>query len=134
MRAKRGFTLIELSIVFALIGALAAIGLHAFAGSRERAEATEALHNLATIVSLELAFPGGPIPCEPAPAAVPDIATAWVPSEGFERLGFSPGLTTRFQYSVSVPSSEGEPFVVRAESQDYAFEHRSDRREATEVP
>ena len=76
-RAQKGFTLIELMIVVAIIGILAAIALPAYQDYTARAQATEALSatagiraDLGVLVAENDAFPAAGSPVHAATAAL----------------------------------------------------------------
>ncbi|GEM_PF-447174 len=68
---KRGFTLIELIIVVAIIGILAVVAIPAYIGQQKSATRTEAYTNLQNLSLLEAQFfadKGRYSPCDPATA------------------------------------------------------------------
>ena len=126
-RAQRGFTLIELMIVVAIIGILAAIAIPNFVQYQMRSRTSEAKTNLAAIKTAQLAFQAEQrcfLQVTTAPAAVPANGSlvAW-PNPGiaaptapaapwcFDNLGavstiagqygdigFAPAGNVRYQY------------------------------------
>ena len=85
MKSEKGFTLIELMIVVAIIGILAAIAIPNFLSYQKKAAQSEAKTNLGTVRTLEEAY-----------AADHDsYATS------LDSLGFSTKGTPRYSYGVS---------------------------------
>ncbi len=109
-RKEQGFTLIELMIVVAIVGILAAIAIPNFVGMQKRAKTTEAKSNLGQIWTLQEAYraendtyvaPAGAIA-----SGTHDGSTGW------DELGFYPKGTTRYAYSVT--SASGTAFTAQA--------------------
>ena len=110
-----GFTLIELATVIAIISILAGLGLGAHQAFIRQARASEAELHVWSLAALQKGQPGGPVACAASPPTIPGATpTPWLPSAGFEALGFRPGTATRYQYEVLVPAPSGAAFLVRA--------------------
>jgi type IV pilus assembly protein PilA len=103
----KGFTLIELMIVVAVIGVLAAVAIPSFSAYRMKAKTSEGEINLAAIATSEISYHAEfdtYTACAPDPAAVPSGATVpWVAvNAGFNAIGFAPkDQNVYFQYAVA---------------------------------
>jgi len=125
MRKQEGFTLIELMIVVAIIGILAAIAIPNFIQYQMRSRTSEAKTNLSAVKTAELAFMAENrcflTSTEVVPAAVPNngAMVAWnglpatntqkcfdnaglpITNQGvFNDIGFVPAGQVRYQYSL----------------------------------
>ena len=105
-RVRRGFTLIEMMIVVAIVGILAAIAIPNFLRFQLRAKVSEAKTNLHSIRVAEIstgASGGTFLPAAKSP--VPDGALgglkhAWVDLGGFSAIGWEPEGEPFFNYHV----------------------------------
>lgn len=107
LESRRGFTLLELSLVVGLIALLSGLAVHGYGSFRRQALVNEAYGNVQAIYALQAGRPGGPVACAASPEAVPALsAVPWRASECFGALGFRVEGETRFQYEVVVDDTE----------------------------
>jgi type IV pilus assembly protein PilA len=104
---RGGFTLIELMIVVAIIGILAAIAIPNFLRFQLKAKSSEGKTNIAAIRTAEESYfaeYGNYVSALPSPPTIADNQKTQfshaVPSEGFDRVGWSPEGQVYFNYSV----------------------------------
>ena len=124
MFTRRAFTLVELMIVVAIIGILAAIAVPNFVAMQYRAKRAEVPSNLQSMKTAELAYDaahdmfveqGTPVPSDLVYGADDKVPRPWITGTGFETMTWSPDGDVRGAYSVttSAAGSDGSAdFVV----------------------
>jgi type IV pilus assembly protein PilA len=109
-KAKKGFTLIELMIVVAIIGILAAIAIPNFLRFQLKSKSSEGKVNIAAIRTAEESFLaefGRYVSAAVSPATVPGAAklpfypVGGAPPVDFDELGWAPEGQVFFQYAVA---------------------------------
>lgn len=116
---KRGVTLIEMLIVVAIIGILAAVAIPGYVGQQRSAARTEASTNLQNLRLLEEQFfaDRGIYAPASAPLSRDYLGTA-AADNGIEDIlpGFRPGTETdlSYTYRITVPAANSTTFTARA--------------------
>jgi len=108
LRNHKGFTLVELMIVVAIIGILAAIAIPNFLNFRLKAKTSEAKSNLGAIRSTEVAYfaewnsyVGNQGLTPVANRSGDPSKQPWVTTTRFSILGFAPEGNVYFSYSLN---------------------------------
>ncbi len=104
---KKGFTLIELMVVVAIIGVLALLGLRVYSGQQEKAKNAIVKANAGTIQTL--------IQAELADKSVSDVETSVNDGSIFTNAGIHNPLTNESQIANASGIEEGAVCVARGE-------------------
>jgi type IV pilus assembly protein PilA len=114
---RRGFTLIELMIVVAILGILASVAIPAYLRFQMRAKASEASVNLQAISKTQDAYFaefGTYVSAVATPAAIPGVTkTPWPGGGGFDVLGWAPEGNVYFQYMITADDPSGGGAMLR---------------------
>ena len=105
LSSTRGFTLVELMVIVAIISILAAIALPLYQKYQVKAKESEMSMNLATIRICQECYKSENdvfLSCAPSPGVMPyGGAVPWVPvGAAWDEIGFEPDRTVRYQYEV----------------------------------
>jgi type IV pilus assembly protein PilA len=121
IRNRKGFTLVELMIVVAIIGILAAIAIPNFLQFRLKAKTSEAKSNLGAIRSTEVAYfaewnfwVGNQAETPRAQANLDGAKAAWDTTTRFTIIGFAPEGAVFYSYSLDGNDFDTTAFTAHA--------------------
>lgn len=111
MKGNEGFTLVELMIVVAIIGILAAIAIPNFLSYQLKSKTSEAKANLGAIKTSQEAYRAETdsyLLCATTPANLPgDSKAIWAVGGGFQSIGFEPSGNVYYSYGVNAGREGG---------------------------
>jgi len=117
---ERGFTLVELMIVVAIIGLLATIAIPSYLRMRQKVKVAEAKSNLGAIRVVEHSYFAeyskfvGNQPFTPDRTLNPQGRLAWDTNTRFSILGYAPDGTVFFSYSLAGLDYPPDSFTAQA--------------------
>ena len=111
MLNRKGFTLVELMIVVAIIGILAAIAIPNFVSMQYKSKRSEVPTNLKAIKTAEVAYESNFdvfVTASAYPSSPTKTVQQWVKasSGGFATLGWTPDGAVRGSYAVATTSTD----------------------------
>ena len=111
MLNRKGFTLVELMIVVAIIGILAAIAIPNFVSMQYKSKRSEVPTNLKAIKTAEIAYESNFdvfVTAAAYPSAPTKTTQVWVKgsSGGFATLGWTPDGAVRGSYAVATTTTD----------------------------
>ncbi|MEZ4282399.1 MAG: prepilin-type N-terminal cleavage/methylation domain-containing protein [Myxococcota bacterium] len=125
-KSKKGFTLIELMIVVAIIGILAAIAIPNFLRFQLKSKSSEGKVNIAAIRTAEESYlaefgqyvAAQAIPTTGIPGPTKALFTVPTAGQDFDQLGWAPEGNVFFQYAVAVGSPSSYAISAAADIDD----------------
>ena len=117
MKAQQGFTLIELMIVVAIIGILAAIAIPNFISMQYKAKRSEIPTNVKAIKAAQIQYESSNdvfVTCTAYPSSPTKTTQDWTKADagGFTTIGWEPDGAVRGSYSVTAGSTDFTAFGV----------------------
>ena len=105
-RNEKGFTLIELMIVVAIIGILAAIAIPNFLQYQMKAKAAEAKTNIGAIKTSQISYKAENdlyLACTASPDVAPtNLKRLWTDNGGFGTIWYAPSGDVYYEYDVAI--------------------------------